>query len=77
MRLVDRPPGTCALMECAICFEATHPTCMTDYGVDGYIKMELPNSWECPKCVQSGRAAKLGSSNPSLETAGKKKSSSG
>ena len=68
MRLVDRPPGTCALMECSICYEVTHPTCMTDHGVDGYIKMELPNSWECPKCVKNGKAVKL---EPSpLETAG-------
>jgi len=59
LRLVDRPPGSCSLMECCICYEVTHPTCLTDYGVDGYVKMELPNSWECPKCVKAGRAVKL------------------
>ncbi len=32
---------------------------MTDFGVDGYIKMETPNCWECPKCVKTGRAIKL------------------
>lgn len=46
-------------MECCICFEVTHPTCVTDYGVDGYIKKEIPNSWECPKCVKAGLAIKL------------------
>ena len=49
----SRPPGTCALMECSICFEVTHPTCATDYGVEGFIKMDLPNSWECPKCIKA------------------------
>ena len=39
-------------MECAICLEVCHPTCVTDYGVDGFIKMDLPNSWECPRCIK-------------------------
>ena len=39
-------------MECAICFEVCHPMCVTDYGVDGFIKMDLPNSWECPRCIK-------------------------
>jgi hypothetical protein len=43
-------------MECCICFEVTHPTCATDYGVEGFIKMDLPNSWECPKCIKMGLA---------------------
>ena len=51
MRLVDRPPGTCALMECKFCLEVVHPTCVTDYGADGLIRMDLPNFWECPRCV--------------------------
>lgn len=46
-------------MECCICYEVSHPTCITDLGVDGYIKMEVPNSWECPKCVKAGHAIKL------------------
>ena len=25
---------------------------MTDYGVDGQIRMDLPNFWECPRCVK-------------------------
>jgi hypothetical protein len=52
----SRPPGTCALMECCLCFEVTHPTCATDYGVEGFIKMDLPNSWECPKCIKARQA---------------------
>jgi len=39
-------------MECTLCKEIVHPTCVTDYGVDGFIKMDLPNSWECPKCIK-------------------------
>ena len=39
-------------MECCLCEEISHPTCVTDYGVDGFIKMDLPNSWECPKCLK-------------------------
>ena len=39
-------------MECVFCLEVTHPTCVTDYGVDGFIRMDLPNSWECPRCVR-------------------------
>ena len=54
--LSSRPPGTCALMECSICFEVSHPTCATDYGVEGYIKIDLPNSWECPKCIKAKQA---------------------
>jgi hypothetical protein len=48
----SRPPGTCALMECKFCEEIAHPTCLTDYGVDGFIRLDLPNSWECPKCIK-------------------------
>ena len=54
----SRPPGTCALMECCLCKEITHPTCVTDYGIDGYIKMDLPNSWECPRCIKIREDAK-------------------
>ena len=39
-------------MECAICLEVCHPMCVTDYGVEGFIKMDLPNSWECPRCIK-------------------------
>ena len=52
MRLVKRPPGTCALMECTLCKAIVHPTCMPDFEVDGFIKLDLPNSWECPKCIK-------------------------
>ena len=53
IKFSSRPPGTCALMECIFCEEVVHPTCVTDYGVDGFIRMDLPNSWECPKCIKS------------------------
>ena len=47
------------MMECTLCSEVVHPSCITDVGVDGYIKPQVPNSWECPKCVKSGKAVKL------------------
>ena len=40
-------------MECAICMEVVHPMCVTDYGVEGFIKMDQPNSWECPRCIKA------------------------
>ena len=42
-------------MECIFCGEVTHPTCVTDYGIDGQIRMDLPNSWECPRCVRDNK----------------------
>ena len=45
-------------MECCLCHEVVHPGCVTDTGVEGYIKSELPNSWECPTCVRNGDAVK-------------------
>ena len=27
--------------------------CVTDYGVEGFIKMDMPNSWECPRCIKA------------------------
>jgi len=67
MRLIDRPPGTCALMECKFCGEITHPTCVTDYGVDGYIRMDLPNFWECPRCIKNRKESGDLEAGPSPE----------
>ena len=27
--------------------------CVTDYSVEGFIKMDQPNSWECPRCIKA------------------------
>ena len=52
-------------MECKFCGEVTHPTCVTDYGVDGYIRMDLPNYWECPRCIKNkANAASSTSAEP-------------
>ena len=37
---------------CSCCREVTHPTCHTDYGVEGQISEITPNSWFCPKCMK-------------------------
>lgn len=52
-------------MECALCYEVTHPTCATDYGVEGFIKMDLPNSWECPKCIKAKQTKTEAEEGPS------------
>lgn len=49
-------PGTPSnLMECSICYDIVHPECV---GVDVQkmvVSDDVPNSWECPNCLQSGR----------------------
>ena len=50
--LIDRPIETNNLMECNTCLEITHPSCHTDYGVEGQISEITPNSWFCPKCMK-------------------------
>jgi len=52
MTLIDRPIETNNLMECSTCLEITHPSCHTDYGVEGQISEITPNSWFCPKCMK-------------------------
>jgi hypothetical protein len=37
MSLVDRPIKTNVLMEYTACMRVVHPTCETDYGVEGII----------------------------------------
>ena len=38
MSLIDRPPETNSLMECQRCMRTVHPSCETDYGVEGVIR---------------------------------------
>ena len=52
MSLIDRPIETNNLMECSACEEISHPSCHTDYGVEGQISDITPNSWFCPKCMK-------------------------
>ncbi|KAM9326298.1 lysine-specific demethylase 2A [Gastrophryne carolinensis] len=37
------------LMECSVCNEIVHPSCL-DLDGEGMLSDELPNYWECPKC---------------------------
>ncbi|XP_015117813.1 jmjC domain-containing histone demethylation protein 1 [Diachasma alloeum] len=49
------PVTPSTLMECSICFDIVHPACV---GIDPQrltINEDIPNSWECPSCCQSGR----------------------
>ena len=36
------------LLECLLCYDITHPACVSG---QGELLSRLPNSWECPKCV--------------------------
>ena len=39
-------------MECTACNLVVHPTCETDYGVEGIVSSKQPNTWHCPKCMK-------------------------
>jgi F-box/leucine-rich repeat protein 10/11 len=46
------------LMECNVCWKIVHPQCLREsypqLKHEGVINEDLPNSWECPKCCDSG-----------------------
>ncbi|KAM4716922.1 F-box/LRR-repeat protein 19 isoform 2-T3 [Anableps anableps] len=46
------------LMECTICNEIIHPSCLKMGKADGIINDEIPNCWECPKCHKEGKTSK-------------------
>ncbi|XP_043942158.1 F-box/LRR-repeat protein 19 [Protopterus annectens] len=47
-----------SLMECTICNEIVHPSCIKMSKSDGIINDEIPNCWECPKCNREGKSSK-------------------
>ena len=54
---------TTTLMECGICWEIVHPSCLRqkyeNLDNEGTINEDLPNSWECPKCCHDGKQGQL------------------
>ncbi|KAM9306545.1 lysine (K)-specific demethylase 2Bb isoform 2-T2 [Pholidichthys leucotaenia] len=46
------------LMECSICNEIVHPSCLKIKDSNGVVNDELPNCWECPKCNHAGKTGK-------------------
>ena len=46
-----------SLMECSSCWEIVHPLCLKEkdptIDLDSGKKDDLPNSWECPKCISN------------------------
>ncbi|TKS79072.1 Lysine-specific demethylase 2B [Collichthys lucidus] len=46
------------LMECSICNEIVHPSCLKVSDASGVVNDELPNCWECPKCNHAGKSGK-------------------
>lgn len=57
-----------SLLECSKCWEIVHPVCLMEKNpeidFDGVMSDELPNSWECPKCVASMKNMSL---NPNFK----------
>ncbi|XP_052389522.1 F-box/LRR-repeat protein 19 isoform X3 [Carassius gibelio] len=47
-----------SLMECTICNEIIHPSCLKMAKSEGIINDEIPNCWECPKCHKEGKTSK-------------------
>uniref|UniRef100_A0A8C1FKR8 F-box/LRR-repeat protein 19-like n=1 Tax=Cyprinus carpio carpio TaxID=630221 RepID=A0A8C1FKR8_CYPCA len=47
-----------SLMECTICNEIIHPSCLKMGRAEGIINDEIPNCWECPKCHKEGKTSK-------------------
>ncbi|TRY65669.1 hypothetical protein DNTS_005525 [Danionella cerebrum] len=47
-----------SLMECTICNEIIHPSCLKMSRSEGIINEEIPNCWECPKCHREGKTSK-------------------
>ncbi|KAI1293603.1 Lysine-specific demethylase 2B [Halotydeus destructor] len=49
-----------SLMECSNCWEILHPVCFKEKNPELSLglakKDDLPNSWECPKCVSTGKS---------------------
>ncbi|XP_059168236.1 lysine-specific demethylase 2A-like isoform X2 [Physella acuta] len=52
-----------ALMECGICWEIVHPSCLQkkyeNLDNEGVVNEDLPNSWECSKCCNEGKQGQL------------------
>ncbi|KAL7288950.1 hypothetical protein TKK_0016913 [Trichogramma kaykai] len=49
------PTAESNLMECSICYEIVHPDCTGKDVQNMSISDDIPNSWECPTCCESGR----------------------
>lgn len=52
-----RNEGPSSLMECSVCYEIAHPSCVQRLcpQVSGVVNEDMPNSWECPVCCKSGK----------------------
>ena len=48
-----------SLMECSQCWEIVHPVCLKEkqphLSLESGRRDDLPNSWECPKCVAAAK----------------------
>ncbi|XP_013394792.1 lysine-specific demethylase 2B [Lingula anatina] len=59
LKMEGQDETTTSLMECGICWEIVHPTCLRlkeeSLASEGVVNEDLPNSWECPKCCDGGK----------------------
>nr|KAI8753311.1 lysine-specific demethylase 2B-like [Biomphalaria glabrata] len=59
----DSEDFSCSLMECGICWEIVHPSCLQkkyeNLDNEGVVNEDLPNSWECSKCCNEGKQGQL------------------
>lgn len=49
-----------SFFRCSVCYEITHPDCAQktlEINIKGIVNEDLPNSWECPTCCESGKNA--------------------
>lgn len=44
--------GLSNLLECSLCFKITHALCIAPTKAIGIVNDDLPNSWECPVCLE-------------------------
>uniref|UniRef100_A0A667WSR7 Zgc:158376 n=1 Tax=Myripristis murdjan TaxID=586833 RepID=A0A667WSR7_9TELE len=58
-----------SLMECTICNEIIHPSCLKMGKAEGIINDEIPNCWECPKCHKEGKTSKVSARRRQSQTA--------
>ncbi|XP_001606028.1 jmjC domain-containing histone demethylation protein 1 [Nasonia vitripennis] len=66
----QHPVTPSSLMECSICYDIVHPQCTNRNMQNIVVSDDLPNSWECPECCESGRNLE---SKPRQLKAGKRK----
>lgn len=55
------PTVPSSLMECSICYEIVHPSCLKRDDLDSLVVIsdDMPSCWECPDCYENGKNVKI------------------